>query len=372
MSPDARHVMDAITRDIDRSCRTYAEMIASATTGMASAVTATKSLASRIAETQSLATRSLQAFESQMTPRASELFEAMTSANMAVAKAVIQAAERDTLMAKCFADTHKWHRAFESAAYASILSSLTAPFEAATSLRACMHAQSCFRALDTSALGSLLNASEEWRRSHEVAVGHLTRSYRAVVESLPATPPECQPLTLTFAPREYARHIEVLESLSCDPVTRPDLTETEDNVLVAIARVDSELGSLLRGARAASNATHPDRCRHVAVSLREMLAHLMRRLAPDHVVTAWTNKDEHFHNGRPTRRARLLYICRTISDSPLESFVEADVDATISLFDVLNSGTHAAMSRLTQQQLFALVKRAEGVVQFLLHLDNEP
>jgi hypothetical protein len=49
--------------------------------------------------------------------------------------------------------------------------------------------------------------------------------------------------------------------------------------------------------------------------------HLLRRLAPDDLVAAWipgvSNQKDLLHEGKPTRRARVLYVCRELNNDRL-------------------------------------------------------
>jgi len=55
-----------------------------------------------------------------------------------------------------------------------------------------------------------------------------------------------------------------------------------------------------QGAESPLESQHPDYGRHLTVSLRELLTHLIHRLAPDEKVKAWTNNPDHFHDKNPT------------------------------------------------------------------------
>jgi hypothetical protein len=110
--------------------------------------------------------------------------------------------------------------------------------------------------------------------------------------------------------------------------------------------------------------------RHVTTSVRELFTRVLHGLAPDDDVRQWTSSPELFHDNRPTRRARLLFICREINCDPLTHFVEDDVRAAISLVDSLNAGTHVVESKLTNLQLSSIVSRMESLLVFLLQLRN--
>jgi hypothetical protein len=185
---------------------------------------------------------------------------------------------------------------------------------------------------------------------------------------------------MSYPPVEYYRQVGVLESVTVDETSRQDDVIAADAGIAGglphvddlLGRLDESLCALLVGARQAVRGNNPDRSRHVIASLRELLTHVLHTLAPDDRVIAWAASDKLIHNKQPTRRARLLYICRAIDCGPLTRFVEEDVDATLSFIDTLNSGTHAVESQFTPAQLASLISRLESLLVFLLQLrDHE-
>jgi hypothetical protein len=175
---------------------------------------------------------------------------------------------------------------------------------------------------------------------------------------------------------DYYRHVEMLESITT-PAQRSDSRDetihdsletgspTIDELLLAR---DQSLHPLLLGARQSLLTKNADRPRHVTTSLRELFTQVLHELAPDQEVRVWTSNREHFHNGRPTRRARLLYVCRGIDEGPLAAFVQMDVSAALALVESLSAGTHTVRSKLTEDQLRCLVARMESLLSFLLQL----
>jgi len=135
-----------------------------------------------------------------------------------------------------------------------------------------------------------------------------------------------------------------------------------------------DLARMIKGARQALVETNIDRIRHVLVSLREGLTHLIHRYSPDRDVIKWvkdnSKSDELLHNGRPTRKARLLFICRKINYEPLEKFCEKDVQATLELINVFQR-VHESIPCLTNAQLRAIIAKTESVITFILRLVQE-
>jgi len=141
--------------------------------------------------------------------------------------------------------------------------------------------------------------------------------------------------------------------------------ETSEQLILLIRRLDPRLVVLLEGARAAVAAGHPDHVRHFAVSLRELFTHVLHLLAPDDEVRQWTKEPQHYSNGRPTRRARLLYSTREFAPS-FGDFATADVDAVLKFIDAFQKGTHGVSPDLSGQQLIDLGRRMEGLLRLLL------
>ena len=126
---------------------------------------------------------------------------------------------------------------------------------------------------------------------------------------------------------------------------------------------------MYEGARDAVHGDNPDRGRHLLVSLRELLSHLLRKIAPDERVLTWIPKDSDnwLHKGRPTRKARLHYLCREIKYGPMDDFVVSDTKATIKFVEVFNR-IHQPEVELSDKQLHALLHRTESFVTFIVQI----
>lgn len=179
---------------------------------------------------------------------------------------------------------------------------------------------------------------------------------------------------LAHVPAELFRALDLdsaLQSTSESPVVaeRAGLAaQTSDELEALLESREPELVSILRGARQAVHSQNADKARHVCISLREMLGHALRRLAPDQAVGAWTAAPAHYHQGRPTRRARLEFLYSSIDDVQLRRLVAADIHAATELFDVLSQGAHVASMGASDAALMLLATRAEGVLLFLMRV----
>ena len=146
-----------------------------------------------------------------------------------------------------------------------------------------------------------------------------------------------------------------------------DINEEISECEALLQEVDSRLPPILRGAQDAIEGNNADRDRHALSSLRELWNHLLRLLSPNDAVSAWTQDAEHYHDGRPTRRARVLYICRHFSSPPLAEFVMCDTKALIALIDIL-SRVHELNPALSDSQLRVLLLRTRSWVTYILRI----
>ena len=95
----------------------------------------------------------------------------------------------------------------------------------------------------------------------------------------------------------------------------------------------------------------------------------MHLLAPDTEIKSWTTNEKFFAKGRPTRAARLHYICRNISNKPFNKLVDIDIQSTIIFIDIFQDGTHSIESGITPQQLVAFKSKAETTIKYLLEIE---
>lgn len=148
-------------------------------------------------------------------------------------------------------------------------------------------------------------------------------------------------------------------------VRREYATEAADQLTGLLRELDPDLPLMLVGARVVLESKHADYVRHFAASLRELFTQVLHHLAPDDAVRVWTTTPADFHNGRPTRKARLRYVTR---DVPLlfGGFVNADVDAVVEFVNLFQKGTHAPRPDFTPDEVNDLKVRMEGLLRILL------
>ena len=151
--------------------------------------------------------------------------------------------------------------------------------------------------------------------------------------------------------------------------------ETSDCISL-LQKVAPELARPYIGARDSLSGNNADRARHILSSLRELWGHLLRHLAPDELVLAWiteenTNEQSLLHEGCPTRRARILYICRNLNKEPFTKFLIDDTRMLVKLLELFNR-VHKLDSGLTDRQLKAILLKSDSWLMYILqiHLGN--
>jgi hypothetical protein len=210
-----------------------------------------------------------------------------------------------------------------------------------------------------------------------------SRAYEGLYEAL-----ESQPITIvSFPPAvsrlpaiEFFNGVSLIDSITIPTeidiefeqeklkVTKDTKEETDDRLEYLLNELNAEFIVPLQGARLSLNSTNPDRIRHFAISLRELFDHILHTLAPDDEVKKWSNLPEYFDKGKPTRKVRLLYICRNLNHDSFSEFVEKDIASVLAFLQLFQQGTHEMASRYTDLQLTIMLLRMETTIRFLLEI----
>lgn len=236
-----------------------------------------------------------------------------------------------------------------------------------------------FRGVSTEALDNLA-ASRSMASRISSALGAHTRAYSDLTESLGAQVQELAtipPLMVESPAVEVFREANLLWTTSGGTIdeevesSREEITTELDRsnrkeLPSLLEEVDPALVPMWRGAREAVDSDNPDRARQVSTSLRELFNWTVRELAPEEDVRNWTTDPEHFtDDGRITRRARLLFICRGINSDPFTDYLQKDVRAVLAFQDLFHR-LHRKEVDFSDRQLDALVDRSESNLMFLI------
>lgn len=153
------------------------------------------------------------------------------------------------------------------------------------------------------------------------------------------------------------------------------VSEIEDETSICIellSEVDPKLAQLYAGGRNALGGENPDRVRHFLSSFRELWSNLLWIIAPDRKVMDWVpeNEKQLLHKGKPTRKARVLYVCRELNHGALTDFVCSDTRTFVEYIDVFNR-VHQLDPDLSDDQLRALQLRTDSYLTYILKVRNE-
>lgn len=148
-------------------------------------------------------------------------------------------------------------------------------------------------------------------------------------------------------------------------------TEAHQQLVPALEALDPALVKMWDGGLMAISGTNPDRIRHFTVSLRELIGQILRMLAPDDEIRKWSSDSDLYYEGKPTRRGRMRYICRSIDQPAFQEFVKVDYKVLLETIDLFHKGTHVIEAGFTREQLNALETRTARSLLFLLQLGKQ-
>lgn len=143
-----------------------------------------------------------------------------------------------------------------------------------------------------------------------------------------------------------------------EDIIAPDQAE----LLNWLKNLDPLFSNMLIGAEQSIYSNNPDHLRHFASSHRELCTQIIHLLAPDNLVKDWTTDPNHFDRGKPTRRARLLYIARNHNNNPFIDFFVKNFETQMSL---LNTDEHRKKHEYMDEDLFLLHKHFLSAMDFL-------
>lgn len=304
---------------------------------------------------------------------------ALTRANASINSIAKSTYLEDSAMRSVIEHEQPWQEITKSIALRDQVAELALKRHTSSMLSASLSALSKTMKLDSYRIGAAIQATDSFAQSLHSGLDKLTASYDRLFDFIGSKTfsiAEFAPVVTQRPPLEIFREADVLEEITIPEDEQIPLDEREIALMPEerplddwLQQLDPNLRHLLHGARSAIRESNPELARHVTTSLRELFTYVLHRLAPDDGVRTWTNANDLYHNGRPTRRARLLYINRGINVDPLSDFVNTDIDSALTLIDALNAGTHALTSRLTDRQLRAMVDRIESLLLFLFRLN---
>jgi Predicted pPIWI-associating nuclease len=232
---------------------------------------------------------------------------------------------------------------------------------------------------DYQSIGNLIGISDESRMDLGSSFTNFSTGYSNLLSSFNTSPKSYIDLNPTFiksVPVEYFTGSNLLELISTEEEVSVDEEilkneiqyENEISLNKFLPKIDSGLYDMWKGAIEAYYSNNSDKVRHFATSIRELFTHLMGLMAPDKEIKKWSQSEQDFYNGQPTRKARLNYMCRNVSNNSFKDFVNKDVDATLAFINLFQKGTHKIKPNFSQNQLVAIKSKSESTLKFMLEI----
>lgn len=259
------------------------------------------------------------------------------------------------------------------------LSSYTIQSSIAKATELSVFAEKSLYSINSDNLGSAIGLFPDSKDMLSSSFDALSTGYTGLIKSFddnPLTYTELHPSISRCVPSEYFLGSNLLETISVreeicveEEIAKSEIQyENESTLSEYLPRINDGLYKMWKGAIEAYHSDNPDRVRHFSTSIRELFTHVIHNLAPDNEIKNWSKEESFYHLGRPTRKVRLNYICRNISNDSFKTFVKKDVDATLAFIDIFQKGTHEIEPSFTTDQLAAIRNKAESILKFILEI----
>jgi hypothetical protein len=152
------------------------------------------------------------------------------------------------------------------------------------------------------------------------------------------------------------------------------ITEVEDHFLLtlpmALRAMDPELERLWQGAWESMFSSNPDKIRHTLTSARELVTHVLHKLSPDEELRNWSQDENYFSSGKPTREARFMFIYSGIRNSHMREYVNAEIKSHLKMINIFHVGTHGISPNFTLAELRAILRKVHSMICSLVEIRN--
>jgi hypothetical protein len=234
---------------------------------------------------------------------------------------------------------------------------------------------------EAAGLGAIVNINNELKININDSFLELSAGYKNLFASFGKNLgifANFNPHITRLTSEEYFNSANLLESISIEGSEGVAEQILKNNILIDnerglsfyLQQVNRDLINLWNGSKKALASDNPDRIRHFGTSLRELFTQVIHALAPNNEIKLWTSRKDYFKDGNPTRKARLNYICRNISNETFEEFIDKDITALLALLDLFENCTHEVKSKITEIQLLAMQCRAESTIKYLITISK--
>jgi len=162
------------------------------------------------------------------------------------------------------------------------------------------------------------------------------------------------------SPRRVQNHSSIHSPI--EAIHEPDLFWIEQELRNLLESFDRDLVPILEGVFYALASSNPDRIRHAAVSMRQLVDFVIDKLAPPSVVKAGDGRE------RPNREDKYKHILQTIYTKSIAVLIDHDAKSFNSLVNILSESIHKSPPTITEDQLLYALIRCQQSLLVLLQL----
>lgn len=310
-----------------------------------------------------------------------ELGQSIREANLQMSAVLVSLKPYQDFAKRLQQDQRKWAESLKASIGAlSQLTGIAAMIRQDFSLTAssALFAQQSVARINFQAIGDVAKIADHMRAALCQPLLKMANSYRSLWDAFRVDSQKLFSLPLVVTKTSsiemyLAVHQAEVSTIEAEvlPEEEEFLTEIEPSVQHMrglIASIDVQLLPLYQGTIDAIASNNVDRVRHATTSLRELFTHILHKLAPDDAFFKWNQDESNLYNAHPTRKGRLLYICRNINYGPFTTFVDRDISAALMFLDLLQKGTHAIEKPYDERQMKALLIRMEYLLDFIIRI----
>lgn len=140
----------------------------------------------------------------------------------------------------------------------------------------------------------------------------------------------------------------------------------KDEQYYELVEVNPRYVDMLEGVKKIALSDNPEKCRYVALSLRELLRDITKHLMPDNLVLAFCKDSGIPIKGKPSLEIKVNWFFSEIIDSRLKPFIGQEAKSINDIFNVLSDLVHKIDEYVTDASLQYLINKVESYVYLLL------
>ena len=154
---------------------------------------------------------------------------------------------------------------------------------------------------------------------------------------------------------------------------KPYLDSQRDASLdLTLAAYDPAFADQFRGVILRSKERGPDWLTQAAASCRKLLLGLLHTAAPNERVLPWAKNQgaQLDRNGRPTRRTKIDWLCRSIQNRAYRRFVRSDLNTVLEVLALCNQAVHVNESPDFEESFELAIAGVESGIRHIIQLSG--